>query len=573
MIPRTLPWFTPVVAGTVAFATALAGPAAAVSVSGQVTDEFAVGIFDVDLDFTDTNTGNVIFTPNDNTDFSGFYSVDVPVGTYDILFRPPLGSPYIEAELRDVDITGITTLDHILFIGRPVFGTITDAGSAPLFNIDLNFRDTTTGDVIDTNDDNSDSLGVFRVVVPAGTYDVLFTAPAGQPYAGLEIPSVVVVDSLDLGAHVLPAGWFVSGTVRDPGALPVTDTDLDFEDTVSGETIYTPRDNTDGTGVFNVAVPTGTYDVTVKSPATSSLAWVLVPDVAVSANTALGTVTLPPGHAITGTLQDPALMPLVGADLDLIDVQGREVPMPNDNTTTGGAFSLLGAAGTYDVAAFPPPGVPLAAAIQRGVVVNGPVNLGALTLVAGYEVSGTVTSGGSPVADADLDAYDLSAGSQLHPTANDNSDALGNYSIRLPGGSYLLVANPPAGSGLSPDSVVVLALNADRTEHFQLGGGVDAVVSVPTRPGLVLQAPRPNPLHDATRLVFDLPAGTRDARIDIYDVSGRAVRRLPEVGGAGRHVLFWDGRNDSGRRVAAGVYHVRLRAGDAAATRKVVVRR
>ena len=78
------------------------------SVSGQVVDEQGFGIFNVDLDFEDRDTGQVIFTPGDNTDFSGFYTVDVPVAEYDVRFRAPNGSPYLDQEVR-IDITGPTT--------------------------------------------------------------------------------------------------------------------------------------------------------------------------------------------------------------------------------------------------------------------------------------------------------------------------------------------------------------------------------------------------------------------------------------------------------------------------------
>jgi flagellar hook assembly protein FlgD len=59
----------------------------------------------------------------------------------------------------------------------------------------------------------------------------------------------------------------------------------------------------------------------------------------------------------------------------------------------------------------------------------------------------------------------------------------------------------------------------------------------------------------------------------VYDVAGRVVRRLfgDRTLEAGRHTLGWDGRDDAGRPVAAGVYYLRLTAPGGDATRKVVV--
>ena len=54
-------------------------------------------------------------------------------------------------------------------------------------------------------------------------------------------------------------------------------------------------------------------------------------------------------------------------------------------------------------------------------------------------------------------------------------------------------------------------------------------------------------------------------------MSGARIRALL-VGErrAGPHEVAWDGRDDRGRRVAAGAYFLRLRAGEASVTRKVL---
>jgi flagellar hook assembly protein FlgD len=69
---------------------------------------------------------------------------------------------------------------------------------------------------------------------------------------------------------------------------------------------------------------------------------------------------------------------------------------------------------------------------------------------------------------------------------------------------------------------------------------------------------------------FDLPA-PGEASLVVFDVTGRRVRTI--VSGrldAGRYAPVWDGRDDAGSRVAAGVYFVRLQAADFTATRKSV---
>jgi agmatine/peptidylarginine deiminase len=81
----------------------------------------------------------------------------------------------------------------------------------------------------------------------------------------------------------------------------------------------------------------------------------------------------------------------------------------------------------------------------------------------------------------------------------------------------------------------------------------------------------PNPFRDRTRFRFELRFPER-VELAVYDVRGRLVRRL--VDGerpAGMTEIDWDGRDDSGRRVAAGVYWFRLRAAGLRHARPVVL--
>lgn len=93
------------------------------------------------------------------------------------------------------------------------------------------------------------------------------------------------------------------------------------------------------------------------------------------------------------------------------------------------------------------------------------------------------------------------------------------------------------------------------------------------RGALALHPATPNPFGNETTLAFDLPhAGRASARI--YGASGELVRTLVDGAlPAGRHQVAWPGTNDAGRRVAQGIYVVRLEAGSEVATRKLVLTR
>ena len=80
----------------------------------------------------------------------------------------------------------------------------------------------------------------------------------------------------------------------------------------------------------------------------------------------------------------------------------------------------------------------------------------------------------------------------------------------------------------------------------------------------------PNPFNPETRVEFAI-AHAEWTTLVVYDVLGRKVRTLVnERMSAGRHVVRWDGRDDSGRPVAGGTYLYRLMSGAHVVTRKMV---
>jgi beta-glucanase (GH16 family) len=82
----------------------------------------------------------------------------------------------------------------------------------------------------------------------------------------------------------------------------------------------------------------------------------------------------------------------------------------------------------------------------------------------------------------------------------------------------------------------------------------------------------PNPFNPVTTISFDLRERV-PVTLSIYDVTGRRVKTLmdAEAVDAGRHEQVWDGRDESGKIVATGVYFYRLDAGGYSKTRKMVM--
>jgi len=82
----------------------------------------------------------------------------------------------------------------------------------------------------------------------------------------------------------------------------------------------------------------------------------------------------------------------------------------------------------------------------------------------------------------------------------------------------------------------------------------------------------PNPIGKSGIIRFDLPKPVA-VELKLYDARGRLVRTAHggDVLPAGSHQWTWDGRDEAGRRVSAGVYFYRMIAGSFRATERAVV--
>lgn len=82
----------------------------------------------------------------------------------------------------------------------------------------------------------------------------------------------------------------------------------------------------------------------------------------------------------------------------------------------------------------------------------------------------------------------------------------------------------------------------------------------------------PNPFRGTTEVRYSVPEGAGAVSVQVYDLQGRRVRTLsdgPRAGGSG--VVVWDGSDDAGRRLPAGVYLYRLGAGSTVQSRTMVL--
>ena len=168
----------------------------------------------------------------------------------------------------------------------------------------------------------------------------------------------------------------------------------------------------------------------------------------------------------------------------------------------------------------------------------------------------------------------------LHPTFKAGANDVGKVQLYAPpaiaGGSSIshwdLTALP--NLLMEPSITPSLYAQVDLTRHLFRDIGWFTGSTITGVPEAGHASPRiasaPNPFDGATTLSFAL-ARAGQVELDVYGVDGRHVRRL--VGSslaAGPQSVTWDGSDDHGHRVAAGVYVFRLRSGEGEWTGRAV---
>jgi hypothetical protein len=129
----------------------------------------------------------------------------------------------------------------------------------------------------------------------------------------------------------------------------------------------------------------------------------------------------------------------------------------------------------------------------------------------------------------------------------------------MTGAGMLEAVSPESPNHAPPGWYLLFAVDGDSVPSVAQWVRLDAAVSgVPDARRPVQLVAAPNPSGGDVSLTFRM-AAPGAVRIEIIDVLGRCVRRLYDgVRPAGHQSLSWDGRDDAGRRLAAGSYHARM---------------
>jgi hypothetical protein len=151
------------------------------------------------------------------------------------------------------------------------------------------------------------------------------------------------------------------------------------------------------------------------------------------------------------------------------------------------------------------------------------------------------------VADYDYGLQIIDVSDPSAPSLAGNYDTPG-YAIGVyVSGSYAYVADW--------GSMIILDPNLTGIEEFE------------TVPALfMLSQNYPNPFNAQTTIQYSLPIQST-VKIDIFDILGRRIKTLAEeIKPAGDHQAIWDASGQS-----SGIYFYRIKAGDKAETKKMVL--
>lgn len=117
-------------------------------------------------------------------------------------------------------------------------------------------------------------------------------------------------------------------------------------------------------------------------------------------------------------------------------------------------------------------------------------------------------------------------------------------------------------------------IGADASDRVRIGYATSAPLGIEDGqnviPSFTLHQNYPNPFNPVTTLRYDLPQAS-EVTLTIYDILGRQVRTLVQgMEEPGHKSVTWDGTDDLGEQVGAGICLYRIQAGEFAQTRKMI---
>ncbi len=430
------------------------------TISGIVVDAVGNPISGVDLDLIDPlSPTTVIPITGDTSAIDGSFLISInttiTAGNYLLQFEPI--TAHLPDEI-DINLNGDLNIgSHALASGWLISGTVVNTAGTPVSGVDIDIRADQAG-WLDLIGDNTNSLGEFSVAIPAiiDEYRISFADTAlDAAVFPIEQDLGLLFGSTNMGIVEMPIAHTLTGLVVDEDGVPLPGIDMNLYDS-AGVTVELFNDDTDLQGAFSVVVPEGIFTVrhrdVTPTPGIERVNHEFA-DLSIFSNINLGTIVMPMGYHVQGTVAGSAGELIAGADFDAkYATTGLPIYISSDTTDVTGSFDLLLPEGNIILEVDPPMTGPVRVSKQSQLSIApvSPVSIGQIILDDGVTVSGSFTDSlGNPVPGVDVEFYMFDTG-QIYETLHENGNQAGDFSANVHTNDYNLTFTPPASSGLGP---------------------------------------------------------------------------------------------------------------------------
>ena len=147
--------------------------------------------------------------------------------------------------------------------------------------------------------------------------------------------------------------------------------------------------------------------------------------------------------------------------------------------------------------------------------------------------------------------YSLAIGENIEVTVSFTPEAAGEYT-----GSVAITSNDTN----NPEATITLSGTGN-------GSGADDLIPMVTE----LQGNYPNPFNPTTTIRYALNTDEK-VEIEIYNIKGQTVKTLVnEDQAAGYHSVVWNGKDNSNKQSASGIYFYKFKAGNIVSMKKMIL--
>ncbi|MEE9554991.1 MAG: FlgD immunoglobulin-like domain containing protein [candidate division Zixibacteria bacterium] len=329
--------------------------------SGYVTDELGQGLENISIDLRAMITGEKIYLTNNETDMIGYHNVAVPAGMYRLRYEPPLGSPYVGVVLDSFVVDADIARNQILEAGWLLSTFVHDSTGNPIAGADLDIIQESTGAKLFTPNDETDSMGVTTIAIPADIYTIRVQPPPGSIYDRLVLNGVTIFadTSMDFLLPEVPK-VNISGRIINTDSAGLVDIEINFSDTVAGSKIYVADNITDSLGNYSILVPIGGFNAEIEPLRGSRYVGENLGKVFIDQDSTWNDIILKEGYIFSALVLDPRGSPVEAADFDFVlESSGSTIFTPHDNTDIDGTADITVHSGVYTIEVTPPVGTAL----------------------------------------------------------------------------------------------------------------------------------------------------------------------------------------------------------------------